>query len=205
MDAGEPRPNGSAINLEEQSGRDTVCRFRAAGVASSLFPDAPHANAGFDVSFQNADSWLLAVIGRQLSVLDQVDRFRQPILAAYKRGVWKADWALVTGVASVERMTLLASSSASSKVALSVGATVTATTPLEAALTSDVSISAMNQQIIKCMITQQSGAFCTAIRVKDSWFKSPEVGDLSLAGKHRDPTAAGHDAFWEDVDDVSKR
>ena len=202
---GSSRPPGAKVDFQQQAGEGTVCAFRAAGTASSLFPDVPHANAGFDITLAAVDSWVLALVGRQLTALDQIDHFREPILNAYDRGVWRDDWALVTGVATVNRMTLLASSSANTRVALSLGGQVAAAAPLEVSLTADASIVGMNQQLIKCITVAPAVAFCTAIRVKSSWWADPKIGQLRITKGKSDPLAASHDAFWEDVDVVYSR
>jgi hypothetical protein len=202
---GSSRPPGAKVDFQQQAGEGTVCAFRAAGTASSLFPDVPHANAGFDITLAAVDSWVLALVGRELTVLDQVDGLREPILNAYARGVWRNEWALVTGIATVDRMTLLASSSANTRVALSLGGQVSAAMPLEASLTADASIVGMNQQLIKCITSIPAVAFCTAIRVKSPWFGDPNIGQLKITREKGDPLTASHDAFWEDVDVVYTR
>src|ERR1700676_1103894 len=133
--AGEPRPAGAVIDLMRQSGTGTTCVFRAAGTASTLFPSLPSTTAGFDIGFDSQEGWVLACSGRSLTSLDEVNRFRQPILDAYLRGVWKPDWALVISIATVDRMTLLASASRNTQVALSVTGTFASDSPLEAKLT----------------------------------------------------------------------
>ena len=85
-----------------RSGEDVKFNFRAAGSGSALFPDVASVNAGFDVSFGSANAWLLAVTGRAVSAMEDTNRFRQPIIGAYLTNVWKADWAMVTGIATVE-------------------------------------------------------------------------------------------------------
>jgi len=204
MPAGKPRPNHQpGIDLTRTSGKDTKYSFRAAGVASSLFPELPAAKAGFDISFGSAESWLLAIVGRIIESLDELHRFRRPILDAYKSGVWTPDWALVTSVAKVDKMTLIASSSANTSVALSIGATVADTAAFEAKLTSDVSIVASNQQLIRCVIVEPAIAFCTALRVKDPWWRSPYVKTLeSSVGTESSFAEAKDEEFWEDVDEL---
>jgi len=142
-------------------------------------------------------------MGRVISSLDQVNRFRRPILNAYNQGVWKPDWALVVSAAKVDSMTLIASSSSNTKVALSLGATVALDAPLEAKLTSDVSIVATNQEFVKFITMEPTTAFCSALRVKDPWWRHPYV--MTLADADTGPEgidSAGDREFWEDVDDI---
>jgi hypothetical protein len=134
----------------ELSGKDTSCHFRAAGEASALFPELPAAAAKFDITFASAKSWVLAVTGRSLNSLDEVNRFRGPILDAYRRGVWKPDWALVISVADAKRMTLLASQTAHTNVALGVSANVqAAAAPMQAQLTAGASVMASSERITR--------------------------------------------------------
>lgn len=91
----EPAPGGDGYWLSNEG---SSCRFRAKGEASTLFPDLPSAAVGVDIHFNSADGWVLAVVGRQLYSLEDVNRFREPILTAYRRKVWTPDWALVTSV-----------------------------------------------------------------------------------------------------------
>jgi hypothetical protein len=206
MPAGRPRPREEmGVNLTQVSGESTQYAFRAAGTASSLFPNLPSAQAGFDISFGAADSWLLALVDRVIDSLDEVNRFRRPILEAYKRNVWRPDWALVISVATVEKMTLIASSSANATVALSLGATVVQDAPVEAKLTSDVSIVQTNQQIVQRITSNPTIAFCSALRVKDPWWRSPYISTLERRGIddaiNIDQTEENE--FWEDVDVIS--
>jgi hypothetical protein len=195
----DPR-RGKPVDIEQLSGDDTSCSFRAAGDASTLFPDLPKASAGLDITFGSASSWALAVTGRSLSSLEEVNKFREPILNAYRNNVWKADWALVTSIGNADRMTLLAARGTNTKVALSLGASVTASAALSAQLTSGVTIAATSQQITQCVTSRRMPVSCTALRVRDPWWRSPYVRDLAEAEAGRDVHEASDDEFWEDVD-----
>src|SRR5438552_16613725 len=48
---GNPRTAGIGVDLAKQSGKNTSMTFRAAGEASTLFPQLPTAHAGVDISF----------------------------------------------------------------------------------------------------------------------------------------------------------
>jgi len=202
--AGKPRTaQKKGVDLTQQFGKKTAYTFRTAGTASTLFPNLPTAKAGFDISFGTSDSWLLAIMGRVISSLDQVNRFRRSILKAYNLGVWKPDWALVVLVAKVDSMTLIASTSSDTKVALSSGATVSANASLEAKLTSDVSIAATNKEFMQYIIIEPTNTFCSALRVRDSWWHHPYVKTLADAGTDaEDMDSADDEEFWEDVDDI---
>jgi len=201
LSAGKLRPaQPGSVDLVRQYGENTSCTFRTAGTMSNLFPELPTAQAGFDISFGASDSWLLALTGRVLSSLEETHRFRAPILDAYKMGVWKPDWALVISTAQVKRMTLIASSSSNTKVALSLNATVAQDAPLEVQLTSDATIVAANQEFVKCIIMEPATAFCSALRVRDSWWGSPVVGTLSKAN-NKNITDIDNQ-FWEDIDNL---
>ena len=142
-------PQSSGVDLFRQSGDSVSVQFRAQGTVSSLFPELPSATAGFDVEFSSAYSWLLALVNRQVSVLDDLDRFRRAILDSHHWGVWKPDWVLVTSLATVDRITLIASSTRGTKVALSVGGKLNPAAPVEVKLTTGASIVAANQEIIQ--------------------------------------------------------
>jgi hypothetical protein len=75
----------AGVDLTWQSGKGTQCTFRTAGTASSMFPDFLFTQAGFDISFGTSDSWLLALKGRVIESLGEVNGFRRPILEAYQR------------------------------------------------------------------------------------------------------------------------
>lgn len=203
MSAGRTRQSQNAkVDLMVQSGKDAKYAFRTAGTASTLFPQLPAAKAGFDVSFGKADSWILALKGRTIESLDELNRFRLPILSAYQRGVWKTDWALIVSIAKVDRMTLLAASSSNTKVSLSVGANMVSTASLEAKLTSDVTIMATNQELVHCITRQPTVAFCTGLQVRDSFWRGYEIGNLGTKSVDVIPTDKARDIeFWEDMDD----
>jgi hypothetical protein len=205
VNRGTPRPPIGAVDLMRQSAKNTTCTFRAAGTASTLFPNVPTANAGFDISFGSQNGWVLAFTGRSLSSLDEINRFRQPILNAYQWKVWKPDWALVTSVATVNQMTLLASSTRNTNVALSLSGKFQPNAPAEVKLTAGASIVAQSNQIIQCVTTEPMTAFCSAIRVRDHWWSSPGIGSLKkrVVPKNGTSVATAPDKeFWENADDI---
>ncbi len=206
-------PQQAGVDLLRQSGKSVSLQFRAQGKASTLFPELPNANAGFDIKFDSADSWLLAVVNRQISALDDLDRFRRAILSSYAWGVWKADWVLVTSVATVDRITLIAASTGSTNVAVSVNGEFDPAAPVELKLTAGVSVVATNHEIIQSIVSEPSSAFCSGLRVQASWWKDPTVGTLKTI--HKEATAKDRDQivadalaapgtkFWEDADSFS--
>ncbi|OLT79663.1 hypothetical protein BKG58_19735 [Mycobacteroides abscessus subsp. abscessus] len=204
---GLPRPaakdirDGRAVDLAKMFGEGAARTFRGEGEASTLFPDLPSANAGFDISFKSADSWLLALTGRNIRAFTEVNRYRQPILDAYRRGVWRPDWALVTTVAYAERMTLLAASSSATKVALSLAATVTPASPLSAQLTAGASIAASNNELTQCITDSPGPVGCRALRVSDRWWRRPNVGELGKAAADDKVEDPSYTEFWQDIDD----
>jgi hypothetical protein len=199
-------PQGPGVSLFRQSGSSTSLQFRAEGVASTVFPQAPHAKAGFDLHFDSADAWVLAMINRQITALEELDRYRQAILNSFHFGVWRRDWALVTSIATVDRLTLIASSMRNSDVALSASGQVDPSAPMELQLTAGISILGANEELIQSITEAPSVAFCTCLRVKDSWWSDPTVGTLEAAPERRsedlraEATRAGYDEFWEDAD-----
>ncbi|MBV9771534.1 MAG: hypothetical protein JOZ32_18330 [Bryobacterales bacterium] len=203
--AGPPRLSGGSVGLMRQSGKNTSFRFRAAGAAPAAFDGLQSAKAGFDISFGSANGWVLAITGRTLASLDKLDRFRRPILDAYRWKVWKPDWALVTSAATVERMTLIASVSSNTKVALALSGQVAQNGPLEAQFTAGASVLATSNEIIQCILDEPRAAFCSAIRVKDPWWRfwsHGDVGSLAARAISKDPEIASDDEFWEGIDDL---
>ena len=199
---GTPR-TGIGVDLAKQSGKNTSMTFRAAGEASTLFPQLPTANAGFDVSFGAANEWVLAVVGRRIASLTEVNRFREPILRAYRRGVWKADWALVIELSTVNRLTVIASRSADTKLSLAIDANVATSTATEAKLTAGVSIVRTNHDVISCITSEPGPAFCAAMRVRSHWFRPEDVGMLAVADEELESSrSAADEKFWEDVDEL---
>lgn len=196
---GRPRTGGAA-DIGQLSGCQVSCTFRAAGRASTLFPELPHATAGLDIAFSRRNAWALAMTGRTLSSLQDINRFREPILDAYRRGVWKPDWALVTAIGDAERMTLLAARDDNTNVALSLKGNVAVTVGLDLQLTSGVAIAATNREITRCVTTTRMPVACRAVRVRDRWWRSPYVADLSLAAPPASVHEAADDEFWEDAD-----
>ena len=205
---GLPRPaaedvrDGRDVDVADMYGKGTSRTFRLAGEASTLFQDLPSANAGFDISFKSVDSWLLALTGRTIKAFTEVNQYRRPILDAYFRGVWKPDWALVTAVAYADRMTLLASTSKDTKVALSLSGTVTKTTPLSAQLTAGASIAATNNELTQCITDAPGPVGCRAIRVRDRWWQSAaDIGDLATIAPDDSIEDASYNEFWQYIDE----
>jgi hypothetical protein len=192
--AGDLREGSASPDLDDQSGDDVTVAIRAAGEASSLFPNLPKGSAGVDISMKSSKSWKVVATGRHLSVLQDISRFTKPILQAADpdNRVWEPGWALITGVATVQKMTLLAAKSADTKVSLNFsGDLAPEQSPIKAKLTADVSIAAVSKSITQCIFNTPAPAFCTAVRVRKDWL-----------GRSRVATAAPRplppeNEFWE--------
>lgn len=190
------------VNFTTQSGDGVKVQLRAAGEASTLFENLPSAKAGADISFASSNAWVLAVAGRELVAMSDTAKLRTAILDAYARKVWRPDWVLVNSVAMVHRMTLIASKSQNTNVALEFGADVNAGSGLEANLTADASIAAMSEDITQSISAEPTTGFFTGIRVIDRWFHDPETGSLDDTVSNDDPTSASDYEFWEDADNM---
>ncbi len=197
MPAGKPRRPGKPVNLFRQVGKDVSCEFRAAGRTSSLFPELPKASAKVDVKFRTASSWVLAMTGRRLSSLDEINRFRQPIVDAFRAGVWRKDWALVTSLASAGAMTLLAANSKETKLALTLNGTVDVHAAMEAKLTAGARLAAASKEVTNYIIDERAPVACVALRVKDRWLRRPGTGYLRAEATRSSPRAAADEDFWE--------
>jgi hypothetical protein len=206
--AGKPlqEQNGKA-DLFFQSGRDTKFAFRAKAKASSLFPELPNANGGFDITLGKVDSWLLALKGRSLSSIREFNRLRKPILAAHARGVWMDDFAIVTSTGTVDKMTLLAADSSDTRVFLSLGARVDSISSLEIKLTSGVTLTQANKSLINIISEEPAVRFCRAQKVKSSFWRGKYVG--TLGGREipppyeEDEGEATDSDFWQDIDELT--
>jgi hypothetical protein len=198
---GVPRTEPGKVDLARRYGTATSVTFREAGTASTLFPQLPSAAAGFDIAFGSADGWVLAVTGRALETLDEIDRFRAPILDAYQRKVWKADWALVTAIFRADRMTLLASKTSDTKIALNVNGQFTPGAGNEVKLTAGVSIVQSNQDITQCIWPEPMPVACSALRVRDDWWSGLDVGTLEYRPERKFADASPQE-FWENVDEL---
>lgn len=194
--------SGQPVDLMKSSGSEVRCEFRAAGEASNLFPDAPTVAARFDIAFGSENSWLLAMTRRVLTSLESNERLRHPILNAYARGVWKPDWALITGVAVADRMTLLASRSRDTKLTLAVSGDVTEAAPLEAKLTAGASVLAANQELTQAITEAPLAIACAGVRVHERWFTEPHVGVLKRPAEVHALDSVSDSEFWEDMDTV---
>jgi hypothetical protein len=192
----EPRPPQKVGgNHHWQSGSNTAVRIRAKGEASAYYPDLPHALAGIDLHFEEADAVVLAIINQRITAIEELDRFRQAILNSYHSRVWQPHWALVTSVAMVDRFTLIASTGRNANVALSASGEVDPNAPLELNLTAGISISAANQELRHSIQSTPSVPFCTGLRVRDIWFRDPATGPLGTTRDEPD-----QNDVWEDVD-----
>jgi hypothetical protein len=194
-------PPETSFDISSQCGGEIKIIGRAAGTAPSAFPSAPSAKGGFDITFTSANSVVLAVVGRCLTASTDVGRFRHAILDAYDRGIWTANHALITSVATVEKMTLLASKSSDTKVALSVSGSVASDTPTAIDLTTDAALLAINKAITQAITAKRGPAFCKGLRVHESWFTDPEIRVLDAAK----PDQTDEQDFWEDFDAAFSR
>jgi hypothetical protein len=196
-----PSRKGSSGDLFVQSAKGTSIKFLAAGTASTQFPELPQANAGVKIEFEDSQSWMFACTGRVIEILEDHNRFRQAILSAYRRKVWDADWALVTQVATVESLTLIAATSDKTQVVLSLGASVADGATMEAKLTAHASIASTTSALDKWISNEPASAFINAIRVKPGWLRDSVVALEAVDDtKERDFLSAPDEEAWEDVD-----
>ena len=201
VDPGDTMPPQAPDNILYQHGEGIKAGFRASGQASTLFPDLPTATAGIDISFASADSWILALNGRQLLSLNGLFPFRQPILDAYRRNVWEPSWVLVKSVVSVQKMTLLAAENEDTQVALSLNAAIDSQAALEAKLTSAVTLVKQNKSLIHRIVSDSTIVFFSGIRVKGAWWREPSIEVLDAVAKEglRDALTMDDSEFWEDA------
>lgn len=198
-----PSRESSPGDLYKLSTDRSSCSFRAAGEASSLFPELPTASAHIDVYFESSSSWLLAAVGRRLHSVEDVNRLRSPIMDAYLRNVWKPDWALIVEVAEAERVTLMAARMADTKVALLVGAEVDAGVGA-VQLTAGVSLAHLSQDLTHWIRPDRAVLGCRALRIRDSWWRRhPRIGTLQERELVADIEEASECELWEDMDEVA--
>lgn len=197
-----PRPPAADVDLYRTVGDNASVEFHPAGQASTLFPNLPAASAKIDIEFQSAKSWTLALVGRKLSSLDELNGFRQAILSAYSSGVWKPDWALVTTIGTADAMTLLAAETSDTKIGLTLSGTVDAGAAMQAKLTAGATVAAASNEITQCLLSNPAPVACTALRVRDRWWQAhPDVTDLRDIAPPTDAMTAPDTEFWEPMDD----
>jgi len=196
---GKPRPAGLPLDIFSQSGKDTSYSFRVAGAVSPLFPQVVSGNTGFDISFSSSEAWLLALVQRRIQSLDQLHRFGQPILDAYRHKVWKADWVLITSIAQVDRITLLASQTKGTNIAMALSGRFPPNAPVEVKMTAEATIVASNSQFTKCISTTTLPAFCSGLRVRDGFWTDPNIRSLATPP----PDAPEPGTLWEDMDTIA--
>ena len=63
-----------------------------------------------------------------------------------------------------------------------------------------LAIVATSAQITQCITSDPIVAFCSAIRVRDSWWSGPMIKTLDRAQVEKNATEASDREFWEDVD-----
>lgn len=196
---------GPPVDQTWMSSEGVKWDFRTSGKGSSLFPSLPKGSACFDIKFESADSWLLALAGRRLLTFTEADWYRKPIIDAYKRKVWQPDWALVTEVAYADKMTFLAAEFADTDVAVAVSGTVANNAALTIQLTTGASVAFANKKLLQSITDEAGPIGCRAIRIGDSFWKKffPKVGDLEK-GAPDEPTdaeasysAAAYDEVWQ--------
>lgn len=199
MDPGRPRPPTASGDLCRISSDGSTYRIRAAGEASTLFPQLPSGAAGVDIHFNSEDGWLLAIPSRELLTLPDINRFRQPILNAYGRGTWQLDWALVYEVARAERMTLLAATARDTDIALSISGEVAPQVVDSVKLISGVFVAQTSRQIIQWIQRDPGPVACRALRVRDSIWRFWERRTVTTLGRDDEVLRAADDEFWEDA------
>lgn len=171
--------------------------YRAAGTASTQFPQLPSANARYEIGLEEEQSWLVACTGRVMHSLTELAPLRQGILDSYARGVWQKHWALVYEVGIVDGLTLLAAKSRNTNLALTLGATVAPTATDVVKLTADVMVAQSTSSLVQWIPTAASVAFYNAIRIREHWFTPPDVATLESPQAESTIAKAEFDEVWE--------
>lgn len=176
---------GETANWQLTSGTDVQLNFLADGQASTLFPNAPTANAKVEIAFGSADSFLLSVNGLKVSTMTNPAELLTLMLDAYRRGVWQEHHILVYEVIEPQNSLVLLSKSSQSKFLLSAKATVQVPQG-SADLAGNFGLTYQNKDAVHLDATAQP-LFFNAFRVnRDFW-----TGDGTVAPFGADDLTAG--------------
>jgi hypothetical protein len=203
LEPGEPRESESLGDYYRQSQSGSSCAEKLSGQLSTTFPELPEESVGVDLSFQSAYAWVLAAAAQKTWSIEDLDRFRDPILRAYGRGTWRPDWVMVTDIVTADRFTLFASEAKDSKIALTFAAETNVPQTLTGKLTGDFSIARASEHVTT-WVQRNPGAFaCRALRVKSHWWGGTNIGNLAgpPSASLQQALDASKEDFWEDADE----
>lgn len=197
--AGNSRPPEGRVTRFRQGGSGTSCEFRLNGDASTIMQGAVPLKAGFNISFPSADGWVLAYSNRVSHHLDNQDRFREPIIAAYQRGVWDKSWALVVAVGRVDKITLITARTAGTKIELEATAEFDQAPAMEVGLTAGLRIAATSHQFDQLISTEPLTAYCSLKGVREHWWQLYNPVKFGILEEHKKPGDDQQDFFadWD--------
>jgi hypothetical protein len=187
-------------DLFDSSGKSTTVGFRAKGEASILFPLLPAISAGVDISFHSANSWVLALVGRSITSLADVNKLRVQILDAYDRGIWRSEYVLINSVATADRMVLIASKVRNTKIALKLAGDFDPGVGAAVKITARPSIERMSSETHNRFADYRSAVACTGIRVRERWLRPPDLKSLGQAVGRSETLLVSDKSFWSDMD-----
>lgn len=115
----EELPDPSPSNLDIVSDQGVSITFKAAGQTNAKVPNVPVADAGVAVEFGSQGAFLVQATDVFQPSIADIAKLQDDVLAAYKRGAWKLDWAVIVRLVHTSNAMILVSRSASAKLELS--------------------------------------------------------------------------------------
>jgi len=187
-DSSKARPNFGAT-----SGQDVSIGFKAAGAASTLFPNPPKAKARVEVSFAKKKSCLISAQTITVKTLAEPHKLVEEIKRRYLDGAWDPDQVVVYQLGWAGEYLGIAADADDTNVALTAKATIDAQ-PATADLAGKFSFSAQSKAITRHE-ARNGLAFYNAYRVHRNWlvFWKKSVG-IRAAALSEPPT---EDVFEE--------
>lgn len=173
-------PRSSGWNMT--SGRNVKINFLADGKASTLFPDAPKANAKIEISFSSEESFLATVNDLTISTLRDPRNLINSMMDAYRRGVWRKEYLLIYEIVTPAKALIMLSRNAGTNLLLAADGAVTAQGI--ANLAGNFSLTYQTQDVV----TFESGGqplFYNAYRVKEGFWTGTLKPETKFVG---DPT-----------------
>jgi hypothetical protein len=117
---------GERGNWQLTSGADVQLGFLASGAASTIFPEAPKAEAKVEVTFGSSESFLVSVDSLRVSTMTDPIALLNAMIEAFKRGTWRPEFVLVYEVVIPKNALVLLSRQAQTRFLLGAKADVAA-------------------------------------------------------------------------------
>jgi hypothetical protein len=168
MPAGRPLTDSRARpDFGATSGRDVSLGFKAAGEASTLFPNLPKAKARVEVSFARKNSCLISARTLTVKTLSEPHKLADEIKRRYLDGAWDDDYVVVYQLGWAGEYLGISADADETNVALSAKAAFKQQ-PLTADIAGKFTVSAHSKAITR-HDARNALAFFNAYRVHRRW------------------------------------